>query len=316
MNQIVLVAVALSGIALQVNFAVSEEQNATVPLSHPAKVILGEDQGCPTEEQLEAARNQFGEELGSLLNSILPTIEEITTPQPTQEEEPEMTVCGGPGWTQIAYLNMGLPSHECPGGWMEYTNDSLRLCGRPTGGSQSVSANYSSQGIEYHNVCGRVRGYQFGLTIPFTTSAFVNFTLDSPYYVDGISITHGQVPRSHIWTFATGVHEGYSIGDSSQVCPCANPNPALYPSPSFVGNNYFCESGTETYDGIQLYSSDPLWDGQGCGETTVCCSFNSPPWFTVELPTPTTDDIEVRICNGIAVEFADARVELFEIYVQ
>ena len=270
-------------------------------LSHTLpRSSLEKTRAAPTEEQLEVARNQFGEELDSLLNSILPTIEEITTPgpQPTQEEEPEMSACGGPGWARIVYLNMGLPSHECPDAWMEYTTDSLRLCGRPTGGSQSASVTYSSQGIEYQNVCGRARGYQFGLTSAFSTSSEV--TADTPYYVDGISITHGQDPRRHIWSFATGVQEGYSTLDSSQVCPCANPNPAAYPPPSFVGNNYFCESGTETYDTgtTILYSSDPLWDGQGCGEATMCCSFNSPPWFTVELPTPTTDDIEVRICNG------------------
>ena len=84
---------------------------------------------------------------------------------------------------------------------------------------------------------GRARGYQFGLTTAFSTSSEV--TADSSSYVSGVSITHGQDPRRHIWSFATGVQEGYSILDSSQVCPCANPNPAAYPPPSFVGNNYF-----------------------------------------------------------------------------
>ncbi len=315
MNQVVLFAVALSAVALQVNFAVSEEQNATAPLSHPAKVIFGEGQGCPTEEQLKMAMSQFEEELDSLLDSILPTIEE-TIPQSIQEEETNMSACGGPGWTRIVYLNMGLPSHECPDGWMEYTT-SLRLCGRPASLSQSASVTYSSQGTEYQKVCGRARGYQFGQTTAFSASSDV--TADTPYYVDGISITHGQEPRQHIWSFASGLREGYLTQDSFQVCPCANPNPAAYLPPSFVGNNYFCESGTETYDTdtTTLYSSDPLWDGQGCGEATMCCSFNSPPWFMVEVSAPTTDDIEVRICDGNAVvEYGDTRVELLEIYVQ
>ena len=316
MNQIVILAVALSGISLQVNFAISQEPNATAPLSHPAKVIHGEDQACPTAEQLEEAMNQFGGELDSLLNSILPNIEELIL-QPTQEVQPEMSACGGPGWTRIVYLNMGLPSHECPDSWME-TTTTLRLCGRPTGGSQSASVTYSSQGIEYQYVCGRARGYQFGQTMAFSTSS--TDTADTPDYVDGLSITHGQNPRRHIWSFASGLREGYSETDSSLVCPCANPNPVAYPPPSFVGNNYFCESGTETYDfttGKRLYGSDPLWDGQGCGEATMCCSFNSPPWFTVQLAVPTTDDIEVRICSAYySPQYGDTRVELLEIYVQ
>ncbi len=42
---------------------------------------------------------------------------------------------------------------------------------------------------------------------------------------------------------------------------------------------------------------DPLWDGAGCGPLNTCCTFNNPPWFYKELPEPTTDDIEMRVCQ-------------------
>ena len=63
--------------------------------------------------------------------------------------------------------------------------------------------------------------------------------------------------------------------------------------PSFVGQNYFCESGLTRWDSSSILFSngDTLWDGQGCGPTSSCCTFNSPPWFNVTLPSPTTDDI-------------------------
>ena len=90
--------------------------------------------------------------------------------------------------------------------------------------------------------------------------------------------------------------------------------------PSFVGQNYFCESGLTQYsDGINgpLFSNgDPLWDGQGCGPTSSCCTFNSPPWFNVRLSSPTTDDIEVRICGDEGIGNEDTPVQLIELYVK
>ena len=63
-----------------------------------------------------------------------------------------------------------------------------------------------------------------------------------------------------------------------------------------------------------LYSSDALWDGEQC-EGECCSNGRSPPWFSVELPNPTTDDIEVRICIPQA-NYDDVVIELLEIYIQ
>ena len=61
-------------------------------------------------------------------------------------------------------------------------------------------------------------------------------------YVSGLSITYSNNPRKHIWTFASGFSERYDIAWN---CPCS-----IYPGndpPSFVGNNYYCESGSVDY---------------------------------------------------------------------
>ena len=66
-----------------------------------------------------------------------------------------------------------------------------------------------------------------------------------------------------------------------------------------------------------FYQSDPLWDGEQCEGT--CCSgtgSKSPPWFRVQLPTHTTDGIEVRICADEGTENEDISVKLLEIFVQ
>ena len=49
-----------------------------------------------------------------------------------------------------------------------------------------------------------------------------------------------------------------------------------------------------------LQLPDPLWDGKGCGPTNTCCSFNTPPWFVKGLASPTTDDLEMRVCRPLA----------------
>ena len=88
--------------------------------------------------------------------------------------------------------------------------------------------------------------------------------------------------------------------------------------PSFVGTDYFCDSGTHTGARAGIYyDSDPLWDGQGCESPSTCCSFNSPPWFYKELPQPARDNIELRICaDQEAFVDEDSPVELIELYIQ
>ena len=161
-------------------------------------------------------------------------------------------------------------------------------------------------------MCGRIRGYQFG-----ATSALVLFNqgIDS-YYVEGVSLTHGVAgSRQHIWTFAAGLSE-VTIKYPNEGCPC---DTAPYSAvPSFVGNDYFCESGlhSEWSGNLALYPNDVLWDGQDCTATSTCCQLNNPPWFTKNLPNATTDDIELRICTDYLPADTDVPIEFVELYVQ
>ena len=101
---------------------------------------------------------------------------------------------------------------------------------------------------------------------------------------------------------------------------CVNGSTVGSRIPSFVGQNYFCESGLTRYsDGVNypfFSNGDPLWDGQGCGPTSNCCTFNSPPWFNVQLPAPTTDYIEIRICSNVGISGEDTPIQLMEFYVK
>ena len=207
------------------------------------------------------------------------------------------------------------PSQQCPDGFrlVNRTTAPLRTCGR-TGPRRCVSTTFPVHGIEYLNVCGRVIGHQF-----YSPSAFWSYYKNNQlsiddFYVDGVSLTHGQSPRQHIWTFAAATDETRA---QEFVCPCTRPD-LTYTGvvPPFIGQDYFCETGSRDRFKKHFYADDPLWDGQGCGGTSSCCSFNNPPWFCKQLPQPTTNDIELRLCADHDISNEDTPLEIVEIYVK
>ena len=68
--------------------------------------------------------------------------------------------CGGGLWYPVASRDMTDPQQQCPTGWREYNESSVRACGRPvTDSSSCASVSYTTRG-QYSKVCGRVIGYQ------------------------------------------------------------------------------------------------------------------------------------------------------------
>ncbi len=129
-----------------------------------------------------------------------------------------------------------------------------------------------------------------------------------------MSLTHGQSPRQHMWTFANAVDEISSINEA--VCPCTRPDlPYAGTVPPFIGQDYFCETGSRQRLSNNFFPDDPLWDGQGCGGNSTCCDFNNPPWFCKQLPQSTTDNIELRICFDQSLFDEDIPIEIAEIYI-
>ena len=217
--------------------------------------------------------------------------------------------CDGPsGWTRVAFLNMSDPNQVCPSKWTTIASP-VRTCGMgKTSGRGCNSVFYSTFGMTYTRVCGRIIAYQHGIPDAFNSGYSINET-----YIDGVSLTHGNNgSRQHIWSF---VSAGGEVISSHYICACSSSNPWPY-STSFVGDDYFCDSGNHasTRSSTTFYNGDPLWDGQGCGPSSACCQFNNPPWFCKTLPQSTTDDLEVRICKTASDE--DIPIQLVELYVQ
>ena len=215
--------------------------------------------------------------------------------------------CGSGEWHRVAYLNMTDPSQQCPPTWREYSSNNTKVCGRVVNTEGSCSSTlFPITSGPYNRVCGRVIGYQVASPDAFQRHA------DNGIDLDGINITHGA-QHKHICSYVAGVTENSSQEKQSN-CPCSTE--AGPSSQSFVGDNYYCESGnpTDTWQ-RKLYSDDPLWDGQQC-EGTCCTGTNSPPWFSVQLPAPTTDMIEVSICANQRTDDEDTPIALLEIFVQ
>ena len=221
--------------------------------------------------------------------------------------------CGGitGGWMQVAKINMTNSSHTCPAG-LKLLTTPKRHCAMNIAGGGCSSASFGLQGVQYTRVCGKIIGYQQNSPDAFWPYRNNQRLTIDDNYVDGISLTHGRNPRKHIWTFAAALHEVLT-SHREFICPCTNiHNPVTIPIPPYVGSDYFCDTASESQYQFRFYPNDPLWDGQGCGRLNTCCSFNSPPWFMKELPSSTSDDIEMRLCSDQSRSNEDITFESVE----
>ena len=271
----------------QLNLQNESIQFAFQQLNHNLTQEL--NSGIDQLHEVNSSINQLDVVISNRLDSILDRLEfpELYTLQPQ---------CGDGFWKQVAHINMNDSSHQCPSAWQEYSQSATppRYCVLPQGSPEGCVQTSFPVNTRYDKVCGRITGRSI-----HSTDGFANIgSRNDENYVDGISITHSS-NRTHIWTFAADQGAYFR-------CPCSNTHPTN--TPSFVGSNYFCDA----------FANGRLWDGDGCVTGEECCLFNSPPWFTVQLPEVATDDIDVRICidERINGDTENVGIELLELFVQ
>ena len=97
-------------------------------------------------------------------------------------------------------------------------------------------------------------------------------------------------------------------------CPCGK-FPGSGP-PGFVGSDYYCESGNSGNWEETWYTNDPLYDGKGCPEGNSCCSPESLPWFTRDLPQLQAAPVEARLCSDQESNNEDVGVYRMELFVR
>lgn len=248
----------------------------------------------------------------------------------------EMTVraCGGiaGGWMRLIDLDITDTYNRCPSGFRERYDRNRRSCVISREPCSSNTFNVSH--IYYSRVCGMIKAYQVGSPDAFHGG---NGDIDGPY-VDGVSITSGSPRRQHIWTFAASNTQNLNLGGEYSSCPCLTSSTHISFEesslvPSFVRNDYFCDSGNRGTPRQEAYFGfNPLWDGAGC--TTIhlgsdidrflftdadkfnfCCVFNHPPWFDKQLQHPSTDNIEMRVCRDQSEIDEDITIEYIALYV-
>ena len=198
------------------------------------------------------------------------------------------------GWRRVAYLNTsGSDPVRCPNS-LEVRSDP-NSCIRSEYLPGCSSVNYHSYGISYSQICGRVHAHRFGSLDGFQNFGYDrnNATLEGNY-VDGVSLTYGRSPRSHIWTFAASININ---SDGCLVCDRERPG--------YIGREYSCEllPRCTSYDP----SPSHLWDEYQCVGGSV---------FYRQLTQHTTDDIEMRVCRDQERGGEDVLLTFVDIYVQ
>ena len=192
----------------------------------------------------------------------------------------EMTMtCDGVtgGWMRVAKLNkLTNGSAQCFQKLRRYGSNGTQ-CIRKSSASGCSEIFFPVLNVQYSHICGTIQGY--GLNTP---DGFRNLNLNQNY-VDGISLTYTGPDRNHIWTFAAKVTD-------SKTTSCN------VKKPEFVEENYACMS---------------LITDKMCPSNTNCS-----PMFSRQLETPTSADIEMRVC--LNQERSDENIVLdnVNIYVQ
>ena len=224
---------------------------------------------------------------------------------------------GRKGFMRIVNINMSNPNTDCPNGLSLRRDGDLRTCQRGQHNAGCSATQFSTSGVQYSRVCGRIRGYQWASPNAFFASYRIQrkITMIDEPYVDGVVLTYKEDNvRKHIWTFAAAADE-IDRATTSYGCPCTNiysKNPKTIPS--FINEDYFCETGTRNpFKFNTFYTDDPLWDGKGCGEVSTCCDKGE--WFCKDVPK-TSSDIELRLCGNEPRYNEDTPLELIELYVQ
>ena len=137
-------------------------------------------------------------------------------------------------------------------------------------------------------------------------------TIDTPY-VDGISVTYAS-PRKHIWTFAVGLSTVIAPPHQPSNCPCAE-RKGIDP-PSFVGSDYYCESGNPSTSWDGWYLANRLWDGSCANTKSKCCDHPGMPYFIRHLPLTSSEPLEVRLCTDQDTGDENVGIEKLKLFIR
>ena len=198
------------------------------------------------------------------------------------------------GWRKIAYLNSSdLNASQCPTG-LEFRSN-VHSCRRSTFGAGCSSVNYQIIGGSYSHICGRINALQVGSPDGFqfdNTERTNNNPTVNDNYLDGVSLTYGN-PRTHIWSFTANTPDD-----------CSSCGRHL---PIFVDASHYSCTANIRCANYEVCPVVLLWNGTQCTGNAS---------FYRQLSSPTTDDIEMRVCRDQDQGDEDFLITFVEIFVQ
>ena len=214
---------------------------------------------------------------------------------------------------RIGYFYTGRHLAECPPSLERFAYNKRWYCRRSVDVGCS-SVYFDSLGKEIREVCGMIEAYQWNSPDAFAASS--SQTIDGPY-IDGISITQGS-PRQHIWSYVGGLQENAEQSYHNYKCPCSSTGSGTASPPSFVGGDYYCDTGNPNTNWDPIVYPDRLWDSSGvsCVSGSTCCDNPDQPWFRKKLTTPSTDNIELRWCADQSRSDEAIATRNVELYIQ
>jgi hypothetical protein len=177
----------------------------------------------------------------------------------------DMTTDGG-GWTRI--LSVGVGKSRCFG---EFSLNPEGYCVKS---GKEISFLVNTMGIPYAEIRGGVSAYQSGSNDGFRRYEGGSRIDDT--YVDGISFTYKDEldQRNHLFTYVIG----QSQSGNAQSCPAVGGESP----PSFVGSNYYCESGNTSEGYTFDFYKEELFGGYE---------------FTTSVMSTDASELEVRVMN-------------------
>jgi len=182
------------------------------------------------------------------------------------------------GWMRVAQLD----TQNCPPSMFAKMFNEIQTCVVENDSPGCTPVIYSTLGVPYSKVCGKIRGYGIGTIdgfdyrLPSQKEVFSN-------YLDGVSLTSDT---NHVWSFAAG------------SCGCD------LTLPQFIQNDYTCDGQTCL---LGAFCGDFLWNSTLCGRNTP---------FLKSLPHTTTSDIMMRVCRDESRSNEDIAITGVDIYVQ